>query len=169
MARSRGSPAHRPRIRIKRSGKNYPERPCEQCGESYQPRSFRQRFCSQKCSQAHSRAQYAAANPTRLTRLPTGTVGAVAELAVSVDLLRRGVPVFRALSPSCPCDLAALVGSRLVRIEVRTGHRRASGDIRYPNGLADSGRQDVWAVYLHETPPAVHYFAPDGSEWDWER
>lgn len=59
--------------------------------------------------------------------LPTGTVGAINELRVSVDLMARGYAVFRALSPSCPCDLAILKDDNLIRVEVKTGYRLCNG------------------------------------------
>ena len=36
------------------------------------------------------------------------TIGAISELMVSADLLKKGYEVFRAVSPSCSCDLAIL-------------------------------------------------------------
>ena len=46
--------------------------------------------------------------------------GAWGESLVCADLLKRGVHVYRAISPSAPCDLMALVDDKLARIEVKT-------------------------------------------------
>jgi len=59
--------------------------------------------------------------------VPTGTVGAISELRVCVDLLSRGFEVFRAVSQSCSCDLAILKSGQLLRIEVKTGYKRTDG------------------------------------------
>src|SRR5260221_8449313 len=86
-------------------------------------------FCSRSCSQAHATERYRALN----TRLPvsTGTVGAIAELAVAVDLLQRGYDVFRAVSPSCACDLAVVRAGQLTCVEVTTGYQTAPGRIMH--------------------------------------
>lgn len=42
---------------------------------------------------------------------------------VAADLLAKGYEVFRAVSPSCSCDLAILRDGKLTRVEVRTGYR----------------------------------------------
>lgn len=94
--------------------------------------------------------QYRALNPKPL--LSTGTTGAVSELVASVDLLRKGYEVFRALSPSCSCDLAILKDHQLLRIEVRTGKRSATGKITYP---PDRANADHFAVVVGTE---VHYF-----------
>ena len=52
----------------------------------------------------------------------TGTVGAISELKVAIDLMSKGYKVFRALSPMCSCDLAVLKDKTLLRVEVTTGH-----------------------------------------------
>jgi len=55
-----------------------------------------------------------------------GDTGAIGEMLVAVDLLRRGFATFRAVSPSSPCDLVALVDGVCWRVEVRTGTRYPS-------------------------------------------
>lgn len=59
--------------------------------------------------------------------MPTGTVGAISELVVAVDLLRKGYEVFRALSVNASCDLAIIKDGVLLRIEVRTAHTNKNG------------------------------------------
>ena len=51
------------------------------------------------------------------------TVGAIGELRVCADLLERGYEVFRALDQARhSCDLIALKGNLILRIEVRSGN-----------------------------------------------
>lgn len=78
--------------------------------------------------------------------MSTGTVGTIQELAVSIDLLRRGMAVFRALSHSCPFDLAVLVGAKLVRVEVTTGYYTKAGKLSSPKESKDRSKFDVLAT-----------------------
>jgi hypothetical protein len=66
--------------------------------------------------------------------LPAGTVGAISEILAAADLMKRGYDVFRALSPSCSCDLIAIAaGQPPLRIEVRTGNRSpVTGHLSFP-------------------------------------
>lgn len=80
-------------------------------------------------------------------RLSTGTVGALHELKVAADLIERGFHVFRALSPSCECDLAFIENRRLFRVEVTTGYRNVqSGKLIFPPHSPD--RYDVLAIVI---------------------
>jgi len=63
---------------------------------------------------------------------------------VSADLLKRGFPVFRALSPSCICDLIIIVKSKLLRVEVTSGNRKHNSDLLYPR--KDFSRFDLLAI-----------------------
>ncbi len=54
-------------------------------------------------------------------KLNPSTTGAYHELKVSLDLISKGYEVFRALSPSCSCDLIALKNGKSLRVEVTTG------------------------------------------------
>ena len=54
-----------------------------------------------------------------------GTSGAINELRIVVDLLSRGFDMFRAVSPSCSCDLIGLRDGRCYRIEVTKGKYRS--------------------------------------------
>ncbi len=80
--------------------------------------------------------------------VPAGTVGAVTEMAVAIDLMRGGWAVFRALSPSCHCDLIASKRGELVKVEVRTGYCSVSGNLTYPFSSKKDvkDRYDVMAV-----------------------
>ena len=90
--------------------------------------------------------------------LASGTVGAIGELRVAVDLLRRGLPVFRSLSPACLCDLVIVTVTRIYRIEVRTAYKRryASG-VYYPR--TDEGKFDIFAGVL----PDSIFYDPSGA------
>lgn len=76
--------------------------------------------------------------------LPTGTVGAISELLVAIDLLSKGYEVFRALSQACSVDLAILFNKQLFTIEVRTSTKNKDGKISI-NPLKTS-RADIGAL-----------------------
>lgn len=123
---------------------------CQHCNAplSEAKRRRRAKFCSRGCNNAKWKLGYRALNPR--PNVPTGTRGAISELAVSADLLRKGHAVFRALSPSCSCDLVVLTpGNTLLRIEVTTGARNVTGaGIQYPPKKHE--RHDILAVVLHD-------------------
>lgn len=134
----------------KSSWVSIPRRACVHCGAIYFPKRLDQRWCSVDCRASAKRAAYAAKNPN--AGLPTGTVGAISELKVAADLLGKGFEVFRALSPSCSCDLAILRNGTLVRVEVTTGHRTGNGRVTHPS---KASRYDVLAVALSDG--TIHY------------
>lgn len=127
---------------------------CDICGEPFNAKVHNQgqvnRTCSQECREALKRKNYSSPYGVQLT---TGTMGAVGEMVVAIDLINRGYHVFRALSPSCPCDLVAYRdGVAPFRVEVRTATRKADGSIpmlatRYQS---DIGKQDVFAVVTRD-------------------
>jgi hypothetical protein len=48
------------------------------------------------------------------------SIGAIAELTTSVALMNLGYSVYRSFSHNAPCDLVAISGSLILRIEVKT-------------------------------------------------
>lgn len=82
--------------------------------------------------------------------LRTGITGAVGELLACVDLARKGFHVFRAVAPSCPCDLLAMApDGQCWRIEVRTATLTKSGTCCFSIRAADEC--DVYAVVSGDT------------------
>ena len=114
------------------------ERQCANCGQPYYA-SMNRRLCRSCRKRVVSNSTYPG--------ISTGTVGAIGELRVSTDLLARGYEVFRAVSPSCSCDLIARKGGRALRIEVRTAHGSPE-NLKVPSKLKDVGRQDHFAAVL---------------------
>lgn len=85
--------------------------------------------------------------------VPPATVGALRELVAAVHLMEKGYHVFRALSPSCACDLVAYRdGETPIRIEVRSAPTKPLGfTYRYRGrGKPDAGRQDHFALVTHD-------------------
>ena len=92
---------------------------CRTCREEIQLNGHRGEWSKVFCSAECQRSAY---NLKSFTYgFSPSTVGAISELLVSADLMKKGFEVFRALSPSCSCDLIAAKKGRLLRVEVRTG------------------------------------------------
>ena len=105
------------------------------------------KFCTRKCSSINNSKKLKALNPT--SGLPTATVGALNEMRASAELLSRGYHVFRAVSPSCPCDLIAMRDGESIRVEVTTGYKNQDGSIGYPPHT--SGEYDMLIVVVGDS------------------
>jgi hypothetical protein len=81
--------------------------------------------------------------------MPTGVTGAISELIVCADLLRRGFAVFRAVAQSCPCDIAVLKEGKVLRIEVTTGTLSPMGKLMF--APHNSENYDVLAIVVNGT------------------
>jgi hypothetical protein len=115
------------------------------------------KFCSNRCAkQAAAKLAPKSAYPN----IPSPSVGAIHELQVGADLLARGFQVFTALRASADCDLAVLIGKKLVRLEVTTGYKAPSGKISFPNHNPE--RYDALAVVIAKE--MIHYFPPP-DQW----
>lgn len=80
-----------------------------------------------------------------------GATGAASEMVVGADLLMAGYEVYRAMSPSSPCDLLIMKDGVTRRVEVRTGRRNpTTGSVFCPTSQKDVGRYDVLAIYIPE-------------------
>jgi hypothetical protein len=113
-------------------------RACKRCGgDIADNRRTTAVYCSDLCRKRSK------ISVTVYPGVTTGTAGAISELRAACDLMRSGYPTFRALSPSCPCDLIVLTMLGPVRIEVRT--QCVGVKSTYLKSSKDKGRQDVFA------------------------
>lgn len=94
------------------------EKICEVCSKPFSTQRAWQKYCCYGCRLEKQKGSYASVGE----ELASGTIGTLGELRVAIDLLLKGYDVFRAISPSCSCDLAVLRNSKLIRVEVTTGH-----------------------------------------------
>jgi hypothetical protein len=116
---------------------------CKNCGELLSIEYPNRVYCNRLCAKEYNKTRYVRRpEPT----LPTGTVGAMHEMLACADLLRRGYAVFRAVSPSCICDLIVLNKDRLVRVEVTTGYRK-NDKLLFPK--KDPSKFDLLLVVEH--------------------
>lgn len=106
------------------------------------------KFCSNPCRRhAYHLRTYV---PSPHMAVGKANVGAANELKVCTDLLFKGFSVFRAMSPHASCDILALKGRKIWRVEVRTGRDSKRNRPFWPHPKNDKDRYDILAVVLDE-------------------
>jgi len=136
---------------------------CEYCGGLIPPkraaRNQKILTCSTMCSKNREASLRMATAASHLG-LKRSVVGPLAEMMVTVDLMRRGYYVFRAVGPHCPCDLIVLHDDHHLRVEVRTAYKGRTGTIH----ASREKKADIWAgVMMKENeivyePPLETFF-----------
>ncbi len=122
---------------------------CRGCGMPFETTNTPKVFCKDTC-----RRKVATLMPSigREYSLSTGTVGALSELRVAIDLMLRGFHVYRAQSPAAPVDLMIFKNGELpLKVEVKTGHER-NGHLYIPP--LKTNNHDILAI---ATPTEIHY------------
>lgn len=121
---------------------------CIQCDKEINCSQPNQKLCSDSC-----RDSWYGRNKEHINEgIPSGTVGAMSELRVSTKLLQQGYAVFRALSPSCFCDIIAVKNDEFLYLEVRTGRTSTNGTFAFPKQTSSLlGRPTHYAVYVFKT------------------
>ncbi len=122
-----------------------PEVPCSMCLKMFKRSQPRQRLCTRKCSDDFYVRRSALSIPRQST-------GAISEMAVCADLLKKGYAVFRAVSSSCFCDVMAVKGDENLRLEVRTGYKALDGHLTFPKKIYTKiATPTHYAVYIPQT------------------
>jgi hypothetical protein len=105
-----------------------------------------------ECRLKWDKDRHRRANPNPGEELCSGTTGALHELIVCVDLMRKPwIHVFRGQSPACIFDFVAYnsVKRLSARIEVKTGYRTVSGKMKVsPEKHMD--HRDILAVVMRD-------------------
>lgn len=132
---------------------------CIVCGRNFDTKhKYPVKMCSRECRNKRARLLSGRAD---LPVMATGTTGAISEMLIAVDLMRRGYATFRALSPSCFCDLIAVKNEKILRVECRTGvELQAKSRVNFPKN--SHGKIDIFAVFVRTTGEIL-YFEPDAS------
>ena len=94
--------------------------------------------------------------------LPAGTVGALAELTVAIDLLQKGYEVYRSLSPSCSGDLLIEKNKEFLKIEVRTGYRHSV--TKHINTSYQNIHSSILAVVIFKESLIIYLEYPSRKE-----
>ena len=71
----------------------------------------------------------------------------MAELLVSVDLLKYEFEVYRSVSPSSSCDIIAMKNKKTYPIEIRTGFIGVNEKTSYPKNRIET---PYLAIYLRD-------------------
>lgn len=129
---------------------------CHHCGVAFVPTRRWNIFCSLKCSQLRNREHSGYRALSRELDIAPGTVGAINELRVAIDLLKRGFDVYRALSPASPCDLVIFKNGSMLRIEVKTGYIR-TGLTESSLFVAPPKRDDSFDILAIVLPEEILY------------
>lgn len=135
---------------------------CASCEVFFSTRYANARYCSNPCRKEFEGRKWGRSSDKSIS---SGTVGAIAEMAVAVDLMEKGYAVFRALSPSCLCDLIAIKDGKVLRVEVRTGYKGEKEKTSFPLAIRDPGRQDVFGIYIRARG-TIEYFNPNKEPTD---
>lgn len=119
------------------------------CGREFRPRRGRHPhvYCSKRCGNVVRLAREA---PSVTLGLCAGDVGTVGELIVSADLIMHGWQVFRAISPAATCDIVAMKGDQVIRVEVKKAQRLKRDPSLVNHGRALRGRYDVLALWFSD-------------------
>lgn len=133
---------------------------CEMCGHRVKTYWPTVKTCSKECQNKRT-AKLTGRNAMIESSecVASGTVGAISELLVCADLMKRGYAVFRALSPSCFCDAVAIKGEKIIRVEIRTGYKNTlTGNFQFPTKLSiDKNNQaDCYGVYERNSGSIVY-------------
>jgi len=137
---------------------------CLICTNSFKHSQPQALVCSKKCRDARDDQLYGRLCNQKI--LPTGTTGAISEMAICADLMYKGYAVFRATSPSCFADVVAIKGVDVFKIECRTGHKRTSDNkIMFSKiiNCKNNNSINLFAVYIPNISK-VHYFDSNGVE-----
>jgi hypothetical protein len=115
------------------------------------------RYCSAGCGRVAQKRRDSLHVADSLS-ISIPTKGAFNELRVAVDLMGRGIHVFRALSPGCPCDLIAWFDDQIVRVEVKTIHRRRDGSMKV---VAEKYKKNIFDVIAGVAEDGEIVYVPD--------
>lgn len=126
------------RLPKRQKQRNVTSRRCQICNNIFRGHEA-QRYCNECADGASNGNNFG-------NCVDAQAVGAVGELIVASELIKRGFYVFRSLAASGPCDLVCLTRSVTYRIEVTKG-TSCGGHVSYgPKG--DSYCYDFLAVPL---------------------
>lgn len=131
---------------------------CLECKAVYAKKSPAHIYC---CNECRSAGYAKDVQGHYFTDLSTGNTGALGELLVTCDLIRKGYHVFRAVSHSCICDLCVIKDGKIHLLEVRTSHRDKQGNISYNKKTRLKPEEVIFAAVVHRDKGAeydIYYF-----------
>lgn len=131
---------------------------CSICGKQFTRKGPNNIYCSGGCLNKANRDLHGYDDDSE--PYSRGVIGAIHELQVAADLMKKGWWVFRALSPDGPIDLIAVNGNKTLRIQVRKARRsKRTGNISFP-AIKEKDKQFHDVVALSFTNGKIMYL-PD--------
>lgn len=127
---------------------------CPRCNSSFRTNNPHQVFCSGKCRKAHHLDW-----ESNGFDLSPGTTGAIGELTVALDLMKKGYEVHRAMSPCSSSDLIAIKDDRIYRFEVRSARKhKLTGKLMFSkrNVRAENIAVSILSEGTIEYQPSIH-------------
>ena len=131
---------------------------CKNCGKMFtagvgrngteDARNSRSVYCSRKCGADFQTKRVKELNP-HIGKQSTASTGAISEMIICADLLRRGFSVFRSVSPACECDILILLNGKFARVEVKTAYLLPSGKAMYTLTKGQDEKHDILALVFH--------------------
>ena len=131
------------------------EKKCKFCYKIFKPKRPNNIYCSDKCRGEIARERAYGNRYDYRKKLNRGQMGAVSELIICADLLKKGFYVFRAVSPSCFCDLIVTDGKKTLKIEVKSGRKTKNGVIHFQKNSSHLELIDIFAVAFKNS---IKYF-----------
>jgi len=116
---------------------------CKLCNKNFEARRRTAVYCTIDC---RKKSYLIRTGKESSLGLPTGTVGAISELLVFSDLLKKGYEAYRPLTANCSGDILIEKDKTFIKIEVRTGYRhRTSNNLSFsPHNI----RAEIIAVVV---------------------
>ena len=128
---------------------------CGGCHKDFMEKHPRATCCSKECYQKRYKAKRYLHTQFINFNGSTGTKGAIQELKVSADLLRKGYQVFRSVSPSSHCDLVRIDKKGVMeRVEVRSAIKNNAGKLF----VSKNGKYDIMASVFRNKIIYSHFY-----------
>lgn len=129
---------------------------CLNCDNKFYTNKNHQVFCEQSCRNIYYAKQWDI-DGFRF-EIPSGTVGVLSEYLASIDLMKKGYEVYRAMSPASSSDLILKKNNKFISIEVRTGKLKINNEkndvkLHYPKHHM---RSDHFAIVIPEKNKIIY-------------
>jgi hypothetical protein len=133
---------------------------CVLCKNDFHTNIQNKKFCNDSCRKKNELIKTGRA-VTDGYKLSGNMVGAISELHIINDLLKKGFAVFRQISMSNMFDIVAIRDHETYFIEARTGYISDAGKITYPPKIHP--KANLFGICIRNGWE-VKYLSKDGNE-----
>lgn len=128
---------------------------CKSCERFFETTKLNKNYCTYACRKEKRKEHNKKIKIIFHKELDTSTKGALTELLIACDLIKKGWHVYRGVSYTCPFDLIIYNGKKLIRVEATTGHY-INGKLNHCKVLDE--KKDILAIYIY--PDEIIYQPP---------